>query len=68
VKEKLNIILKKTIFNELFNMEMVFFVGVIMIIITNFNLNLYFGLYFLALILIAYSIFLYKFRKRGDKT
>lgn len=67
IKEKVNKIFKKTIFNELFVMEMVFFIGLAIIIFTNFSVNIKFGLYFLGLILIAFSIFLYRFTgKRGD--
>ena len=67
IKEKVNKMLKKTIFNELFVMEMVFFIGLAIIIFTNFSVNIKFGLYFLGLILIAFSIFLYKFTgKRGE--
>jgi len=63
MKEKLNKILKKTIHNEMFVMEMVFFVGLLIIIFTNFYVSVVFGMYFLGFILIAYSVFLFKFRK-----
>ncbi|AWB30045.1 hypothetical protein EXN65_16680 [Clostridium botulinum] len=68
MKKKLNKLLNKTILNDIFIMEMVFFIGFLIIIYTNFKVNLYFGLYFLGIILIAFSIFLYKFRgNRGEK-
>gem|GEM_PF-3131813 len=61
MKKKLNKLLQKTIFNDIFVMETVFFVGLSIIIYTNFMVNLYFALYFLGVSLIAFSIFLYKF-------
>ncbi|SMC19339.1 hypothetical protein SAMN02745134_00803 [Clostridium acidisoli DSM 12555] len=68
MKEKLNKLLKKTVFNDIFVMEIVFLIGMFVIVFTNFRVNLYFGLYFLGVIFIAYSIFLYKFsKKRGEK-
>lgn len=65
MKEKLNKILKKTILNELFIMEIVFFVGFFIISYTNFKVNRYFGLYFIGISFIAYSIFLFKNRNKG---
>jgi hypothetical protein len=67
LKKKLDKLLKKTIFNDIFVMEIVFFIGIFIIAYTNFKINLYFGLYFVGAILIAFSIFLYKFTgKRGE--
>jgi hypothetical protein len=67
IKEKFKNMFKKTVLNDIFVMEMVFFIGLFIIIFTNFSINIKFGLYFLGLILIAFSIFLYKFAgKRGD--
>jgi hypothetical protein len=67
IKEKFKNMFKKTVLNDIFVMEMVFFTGLFIIIFTNFSINIKFGLYFLGLILIAFSIFLYKFAgKRGD--
>ncbi|MBA8936486.1 hypothetical protein BCD96_000572 [Clostridium beijerinckii] len=68
VKEKLKNIINRTIFNDIFVMEMVFFIGVFIILLTNFSINIKFGFYSLGFIFIAFSIFLYKFTgKRGDK-
>lgn len=61
---KLNKILRKTISNELFIIEIVFFIGLFIIVFTNFCINLFFGLYFLGFIFIAYSVFLFKFSNR----
>lgn len=67
LRKKLNEILKRTIFNDVFHMEMSFFIGVLIIIYTNFKLNLCFGLYTLGFLFIAFSVFLYKFTgKRGE--
>lgn len=67
MKKKLNKLLKETIFNDVFIMETVFFIGLSIITYTNFKVNLYFGLYFLGAILIAFSVFLYKFTgKQGE--
>ncbi|AWZ49803.1 hypothetical protein C3495_05535 [Clostridiaceae bacterium 14S0207] len=60
MKKKFNNLLKKTILNDIFVMEIVFFIGLIIIIYTNFKISLYFGLYFLGISLISFSIFLYK--------
>ncbi len=66
--KKLKNNIKSTISKPTFGMEMVFFIGLFIIIFTNFKLNFYFGMYFLGVILIAYSVFLFKFTpKRGDK-
>ncbi|MCD3217875.1 DUF1056 family protein [Clostridium botulinum C] len=50
-------------------MELFFFIGFLIITYTNFCINTYLGLYFVGVVLIAYSIFLSKFstKKRGDK-
>lgn len=67
MRGKLNKLLSKTILNDIFVMETVFFIGLFIIIFTNFTVNIKFGMYFLGFILIAFSIFLYKFTgKRGD--
>lgn len=47
---------------ELFQIEVVFFIGLLLIMVTNFFINLYFGLYFVGLSLIALSIFSFKVR------
>lgn len=65
IKEKLNKLLKRTLYNELFVIEMFFFIGLFIIIFTNFSINMIFGLYFLGFIFIVYSIFLFKFNKKG---
>lgn len=68
MKKKFNKLFDKTIKNDYFIMDIVFFVGFFIITCTNFYLNLYFGLYFLGTELIALSVFLYKFsKKRGGK-
>lgn len=67
IKNKIKIILEKTILNELFIIESLFFIGIFIIIATNFWINKYLGLYTIALFFISLSIFLFLFRKRGDK-
>lgn len=67
LKDRLKGLIEKTILNDIFIMEIVFLIGIFIIIYTNFRLNIYFGLYFLGVTLIAFSIFLYKFTgKRGE--
>jgi len=67
LKNKLKKFIEKTILNDIFIMEIVFLIGVFIIIYTNFQLNIYFGLYFLGVTLIAFSVFLYKSTgKRGE--
>ncbi|SFA70286.1 hypothetical protein SAMN04488528_100198 [Clostridium frigidicarnis] len=63
MKEKLNKLLEKTIFNELFVIDVFFFIGIIIVTITNFIINLFFGLYFLGTLFIIYSLFLFHCRK-----
>lgn len=53
--------IKKIITNDLFIMELFFFIGLFIITYTNFCLNLYFGAYFVGIALISYAIFLNKF-------
>lgn len=65
--EKLNKYFKDIVSKDTFSMEAIFFIGLIIIIITNFILNMFMGLYFLGFILIAYSIFLFKFNSRGGE-
>lgn len=67
IKNKIKVILEKTILDELFMIESLFFIGIFIIIITNFWINKYLGLYTTALFFISLSIFLFLFRKRGDK-
>lgn len=68
LKKKLNKLLQKTVFNELFIKDSLFLMGVFIIITTNFLINLLFGAYFLGLSLIAFSVFLDKStKKEGDK-
>jgi hypothetical protein len=54
----------KNIYNSItkstFNMEALFFMGLFLIIITNFMINFYLGMYFLGVMFIVYSVFLYK--------
>lgn len=47
--------------NKLFIMDSLFLCGYLVIAITNFIINKYFGLYFVGISLIALSIFLFKF-------
>ena len=56
--------IKELITNELFKIELVFFIGFLIITVTNFLINMYFGLYFIGISLIALSIFQFTFRKR----
>lgn len=65
MREKLNKLLKKTLYNELLVMESLFFIGTVLIVFTTFLLNFYIGMYLLGLILIGYSVFLFKFREKG---
>lgn len=58
---------KNTVSKEYFFIETVFFIGLFIVIFTNFLVNLLFGLYFLGLILIAYSIFSFKFSGKGGE-
>lgn len=67
LREKLRKVLIETISSDYFTIEMVFFIGFFIIVFTNFLLNLYLGLYFLGSILIAYSIFLFKFNRKEVK-
>jgi hypothetical protein len=62
---KLNKLIKNTISKKFFKIEMVFFIGVFIVIFTNFLINLCFGLYSIGFSLIAYSIFSFKFTGRG---
>ena len=64
MKEKLNKQIKLAVSDRYFIMEMVFFIGLFVIAFTNFLVNLYLGLYFVGFALIAYSIFLFKFRQK----
>lgn len=50
----------KAITKSTFNMEALFFMGLFIIIVTNFILNFYLGMYFLGAMFIIYSVFLYK--------
>lgn len=70
LKYKLNKLnkLKKKLTSELFKIELVFFIGLSLIITTNFLIHLYFGMYTVGVALIAFSIFQFRFRDRGDKT
>ena len=52
-----------TISKQTFVEEVVFFIGLIIITFTNFMINLYFGLYFVGLMFILYSIFLFRVRR-----
>ena len=56
--------MKKKIASELFKIELVFLLGFLIITVTNFLINLYFGMYFIGISLIALSIFQFIFRKR----
>lgn len=56
--------IKELINNELFRIEIVFLLGFLIIATTNFLINIYFGLYFIGISLIALSIFQFAFRKR----
>lgn len=48
-------------------MELFFALGISIFVITNFIVNIYFGLYTLALVCMAYSIFMYRTRGRSCK-
>ncbi|EES49901.1 hypothetical protein CLO_2525 [Clostridium botulinum E1 str. 'BoNT E Beluga'] len=62
--KKLNKWFENIISNKYLKIEMIFFIGILIIIFTNFLINLHFGLYSLGFLLIAYSIFLFKFEVR----
>lgn len=49
--------IKNTISNKNLKLEIVFFIGVLIIIYTNFSINRIFGMYFLGACLILYSIY-----------
>ena len=49
--------IKKAIKKDTFEKETIFFIGIIIIIFTNFLLNFFLGMYFLGLMFIGYSIF-----------
>lgn len=67
LRKKLSKLFEKTVHNDIFVMETAFFIGLSIIIFTNFSVNVRFGMYSLGGILIAFSIFLYKFTgKRGE--
>ncbi|WAG54389.1 hypothetical protein LL033_17395 [Clostridium estertheticum] len=55
--------IKKITNKSTFEMELVFLIGTFIIVFTNFLLNFFLGMYFLGLILIVYSIFIYKLTK-----
>ena len=61
--QKFNKWFKDTISKEFFLIEIVFFVGLFIIIFTNFLINLIFGLYSVGFLLIAYAIFTFKFTR-----
>lgn len=56
--------IKEMITSEIFKIELVFLLGFLIIAVTNFLINVYFGLYFIGIALIALSIFQFTFRKR----
>ena len=60
--KKLNRLIKDTISNKFFKIEMVFFVGLSIIIFANFLVNFLLGLYTIGFLLIAYSVFLFRFK------
>lgn len=62
--EKINIWFKNIISKDYFIMEMIFFIGIFIIIFTNFLVNFIVGMYSIGFLLIAYSIFLFKFNRK----
>ncbi|MBN1044904.1 hypothetical protein DVW08_05895 [Clostridium botulinum] len=62
--KKLNKWFENIISKKYFKIEIMFFIGIFIIIFTNFLINLHFGLYSLGFLLIAYSIFSFKFEVR----
>ena len=62
--KKLNKWFKDTISKEFFLIEMVFFIGLFIVIFTNFLINLIFGLYSIGFLCITFAIFTFKFTKR----
>lgn len=62
--KKLNKWFKNIISNKYLKIEMIFFIGILIIIFTNFLINLHFGLYSLGFLFIAYSMFSFKFEVR----
>ena len=63
MKEKFKKFIKnicKAITKNTFKIEMLFFIGLFIIIVANFLVNYLLGMYFLGVMFIIYSIFLYK--------
>lgn len=51
-----------------FKIEMLFLLGIFVFTITNFLINIFFGLYTISILLISYSIFCFYFEdKKGEK-
>ena len=62
--KKLNNWIKKTVSKKYLIIEIVFFIGIFIVIFTNFLINLFFGFYSIGFLLIAYSIFLFRFSQK----
>ncbi|NFG65766.1 hypothetical protein FDG50_00370 [Clostridium botulinum] len=62
--KKLNKWFENIISNKYLKIEMIFFIGILIIIFTNFLINLHFGLYSLGFLFIAYSMFSFKFSRK----
>lgn len=63
MKNKLNRI-KEKVTSQLFVIELVFLCGFLIIAVTNFIINKYFGLYFLGISFIALAIFQFVYREK----
>ncbi|EDT74809.1 hypothetical protein [Clostridium butyricum] len=59
--------IKNIVSSKYFKIEMLFLLGIFIFTLTNFKLNIYFGLYTVSFLLIAYSIFCFYFDEKGDK-
>jgi hypothetical protein len=62
--KKLNKLIQRAVSYKYFIEEMALFIGVFLFIITNFLINFYFGMYSLSFLLIAFSIFSFKFSRK----
>ncbi len=57
--------IKNKVNKRYFKIEMLFLLGIFIFTITNFIINIFFGLYTMSILLIAYSIFCFYFDDKG---
>ncbi|MGN2369266.1 hypothetical protein ACTFJW_04300 [Clostridium cagae] len=57
--------IKNKVNKRYFKIEMLFLLGIFIFTITNFIINIFFGLYTMSALLIAYSIFCFYFDDKG---